>query len=125
VVLTKHSPLEARFSAAPPDVALDGSSLGDGERTTAPPPADELLVVDEATPEDLQAIDVTLEALDEVAEPDDVHEGRMQSGSVPKDGSPEPLRMSNVHTRPTVRMVAVDAVTLAAVKRRDPRREEE
>jgi hypothetical protein len=56
----------------------------------------------------------------------------MESGPVPSansDPTPDPQhegRISNVHTRPTVRrMVAVDAAAIAAVRRRDPRREEE
>jgi hypothetical protein len=57
----------------------------------------------------------------------------MESGRVPTAGNTEAVpeeattdRRSNVHTRPTVRrMVAVDAAAIAAVQRRDPRREEE
>jgi len=108
LVLTPLATPEARVrSIAPPAVAVDDGSLGDGERATAPPPADELQVVDEAMP--------------------DEHEGRMRSGPVPTgniDDSPHD-RISNVHTRPTVRrMVAVDVAAIAAL-RRDPRREEE
>ena len=141
-----------------PQVAVDPTSLGDGERTTSPPPADELQVVDEATPDDLAAASVNdtstqpppadeLQVVDE-ATPDDLAEAflsdlvsrpppsgesesvpRMESGPVPAtdDGYPvRDQRISNVHTRPTVRrMIAVDAAAVAAVKRRDPRREEE
>jgi hypothetical protein len=109
LVLTPLATPEASVrSIAPPAVAVDDGSLGDGERTTAPPPADELQVVDEAMPEE--------------------YDGRMRSGTVPTgsiDDGPHG-RISNVHTRPTVRrMVAVDAAAIAAVRRRDPRREEE
>jgi hypothetical protein len=124
IVLTPLSSPEARVRTAPPQqLDLDTASLGDGERATAPPPADELLVVDEAMPEDLVA---------RANADDGDHVRRMESGPVPSANNPAPPappapeRTSNVHTRPTVRrMVAVDAAAIAAVQRRDPRREEE
>jgi len=123
-------------TALPPDVGLDTASLGDGERTTAPPPADELQVVDEASPEDLAELPLAnavpvLELEGEPADADAEHAGRMDSGPVPTSANQgEELhggdRISNVHTRPTVRrMVAVDAAAIAAVRRRDPRREDD
>jgi hypothetical protein len=157
IILTPLATPEARVKTVPPaELDLDSASLGDGERTTAPPPADELLVVDEAMPEDHDALPEDLDGLaafgslivagnettKTTAPPranahDAEHAGRMESGPVPSASNPEPnsndphdahdsQRISNVHTRPTVRrMVAVDAAAIAAVKRRDPRREEE
>jgi hypothetical protein len=109
LVLTPLLSPESRAEASLPDVAVDSASLGDGERITAPPPADELLVIDEATPAELAALghgtspdspDSPDEldsgwGLDEVttappppghdasAQLDDVHAGRMESGPVP------------------------------------------
>jgi hypothetical protein len=134
LVLTPLATPEARVrSIAPPPIAVDNGSLGDGERATAPPPADELQVVDEAMPDDF-ATDanpdsgrVDIAAKGATAENDE-HEGRMRSGTVPTGNVDEIAydRVSNVHTRPTVRrMVAVDAAAIAALKRRDPRREDE
>lgn len=147
LVLTPLLTPEAHVhSVAPPEVALDSTSLGDNERTTAPPPADELLPVDEASPEDLEMlapVEIGNEA--KTAPPpagasegesdgDGVHAAyapRMESGPVPSGNPPEVPpehegRISNIHTRPTVRrMVAVDAAAIAGIKRRDPRREEE
>lgn len=133
MVLTPLGVPEARVKAAPlvSSLALDAASLGDDERTTAPPPADELQVVDEATPEELAAAEA--EADDEVTTappPGNALERqpRMESGPVPSapQPAPEQQRISNVHTRPTVRrMLAVDAAAIAAVQRRDPRREED
>jgi hypothetical protein len=136
LVLTPLATPEARVrSIAPPEVAVDNGSLGDGDRATAPPPADELQVVDEAMPDDFTShedkkadsgkIDVAAQAA--TADKNE-HEGRMRSGPVPTGNVDESAhdRISNVHTRPTVRrMVAVDAAAIAALKRRDPRREEE
>lgn len=146
IVLTPLLTPEAHvYTLPPPAVAVDETSLGDDERTTAPPPADELLVVDEATQDDLEllahlgsgphhvpreheATTAPPAAAHEV-EADAEHAGRMESGRVPSAQNPQhddDDRISNVHTRPTVRrMVAVDVAALGAVKRRDPRREEE
>ncbi|MDB4936752.1 MAG: hypothetical protein JWP87_3724 [Labilithrix sp.] len=143
IVLTPLASPEALVKSVAPALDLDNTSLGDGERTTAPPPADELVVVDEAMPEDLDGLAafgalITGESNEVKTAPpsaaayDAEHAGRMESGPVPSGNersSSEPShdgRISNVHTRPTVRrMVAVDAAAIAAVKRRDPRREEE
>lgn len=156
LVLTPLLTPETRtHSMAPPDVAVDSTSLGDGERTTAPPPADELQVVDEATPEELERLaqaastvpphhppeSIAAEGAHEAttsppppipdgyADSDAEHAGRMESGPVPSGPHEEPeaeARVGNIHTRPTVRrMVAIDAAAIAAVQRRDPRREEE
>jgi hypothetical protein len=165
LVLTPLGTPEARVhSITPPKLDLDNESLGDGERKTAPPPPDELQVVDEAMPYELElaladaaepaAPAETLEAVDDVGadEPRRIsgevagagagadagadagdhaaeHAGRMESGRVRTAGNEEAAvsdRRPNVHTRPTVRrMVAIDAAAIAAVKRRDPRREEE
>ena len=130
LVLTPLATPEARVrSLPPPDLDVDSGSLGDGERTTAPPPADELQVVDEAMPDEF-ANDAKAETPAEMAEKAEKaeHEGRMRSGPVPTGNLEDNAydRISNVHTRPTVRrMVAVDAAAIAALKRRDPRREEE
>jgi hypothetical protein len=49
IVLTPLLTPEARIDTEPPPpIALDEASLGDDERATSPPPADELQVVDEA-----------------------------------------------------------------------------
>lgn len=131
LILTPLAVPEAQArSIAPAALDVADASLGDGERTTAPPPADELQVVDEAMPEELEAVDGGWSE-----PPRAEHEGRMESGRVPTAGNEEaaagheeatPERRSNVHTRPTVRrMVAVDAPAIAASLRRDPRREEE
>ncbi len=140
IILTPLAKGEASASLPAPKLTVDDLSLGTDDRATAPPPADELQVIDEATPSEvgaprapaLPAEGSMLPELDdpfadEVA-PDGKHAGKMESGPVATanakaDGrGPNP----NVHTRPTVRrMVAVDAAAIAALKRRDPRREEE
>jgi hypothetical protein len=165
LVLTPLAMPESRVhSIAPPKPDVGDESLGDGERKTAPPPPDELQVVDEAMPDELEPADLTkpaatkpppaLEAADDgwADEPQRIsgevvgvgagggeamaareqaveHAGRMESGRVPTASNEETAgsdRRPNVHTRPTVRrMVAIDAAAIAAVKRRDPRREEE
>ena len=162
LILTPLTTPEARVkSIAPPKLSVDDESLGDGERKTAPPPADELQVVDEAMPDELEAA-AQLEAVATPAAPvaelevvdDDgwgeqdpsdpqrvsgempadataAHSDRSKSGPVPtaansanEDAAGD--RRANVHTRPTVRrMVAIDAAAINALKRRDPRREEE
>lgn len=140
IILTPLGKGEATPSLPVPALTVDDLSLGTDDRATAPPPPDELQVVDEATPSDLGVATPRAPAaptdgamLPELDDPfadelpgpgnDAIHEGRMQSGPVvaaKPNGSP------NVHTRPTVRrMVAVDAAAIAALKRRDPRREEE
>jgi hypothetical protein len=135
LILTPLATPEARTkSTAPPRLALDEESLGDGERKTAPPPADELQVVDEAMPGELEAVnDPWAEDPQRISgEVSGEHATRMESGRVPTAGNEAaaeeqaPDRRANVHTRPTVRrMVAIDAAAIAAVQRRDPRREEE
>lgn len=134
LILTPLATPEARLqSIAPPALDVENESLGDSERKTAPPPPDELQVVDEAMPDELAALAVDEAWSDEAQGEQAEHEGRMESGRVPTAGNEEPVseeaatdRRSNVHTRPTVRrMVAVDAAAIAAVQRRDPRREEE
>ena len=159
LVLTPLAMPESRVhSIAPPKPDLDEESLGDGERKTAPPPPDELQVVDEAMPDEIElelvaaprsaatkpppaAVEAGDDAWGEEAQRISgehagagagagagEHAGRMESGRVPTAGNEEPApdRRANVHTRPTVRrMVAIDAAAIAAVKRRDPRREEE
>jgi hypothetical protein len=135
LVLTPLDTPEARVKSMPPiSLDVDSGSLGDGERTTAPPPADELQVVDEgeAMPEEVFGYDGTARAdranADDRAE-DGKAEGRMESGPVPTASPVPPAsepRSSNIHTRPTVRrMVAIDSAAISAVKRRDPRREED
>ena len=86
LVLTPLAIPEARVrSMAPPKLDVDDESLGDGERTTAPPPPDELQVVDEAMPDELQAVD---EAWSDVPQGEQAqHEGRMESGRVPTAGN--------------------------------------
>jgi hypothetical protein len=132
LILTPLATPEARVqSIAPPELDVESASLGDGDRPTAPPPADELQIVDEAMPDDRMP-DKMGESRNHQKDDTNEHEGRMRSGPVPS-GNPATSvdesshdRISNVHTRPTVRrMVAVDAAAIAAVKRRDPRREEE
>ena len=155
LVLTPLAMPESRVhSIAPPKLDVDDESLGDGERKTAPPPPDELQVVDEAMPDEFELELVAapksaatkpppagVEAADDgwgegpqrisgehSGEASGEHAARMESGRVPTAGNEEPApdRRANVHTRPTVRrMVAIDAAAIAAVKRRDPRREEE
>lgn len=153
MILTPLLTPESRVkSIAPAKIELDDASLGEGERKTAPPPTDELQVVDEASPEDLlvmqgdgddqQANDTSATSttppalgVDEALE-----QARMDSGRVPTANNPDAHsaprqdessnandgRISSVHTRPTVRrMVAVDAAAIGAMQRRDPRREEE
>ncbi|MDB5218430.1 MAG: hypothetical protein JWO86_6357 [Myxococcaceae bacterium] len=135
LILTPLATPEARVnSIAPPELDVESASLGDGDRPTAPPPADELQIVDEAMPDDLMPdnVDRMGESGKHAKIDANEHEGRMRSGPVPSANAPVDVdelshdRISNVHTRPTVRrMVAVDAAAIAAVKRRDPRREEE
>jgi len=142
IILTPLGKGEAQVSLPAPKLAVDEMSLGTDDRATAPPPADELQVVDEAMPSDLdtpRAPSLASTPADGVMRPElddpfadelvatnggSEHEGRMESGSVAKPNADG--RTPNVHTRPTVRrMVAVDAAAIAALKRRDPRREEE
>ncbi len=159
LILTPLSTPEARVkSIAPAKLSVDDESLGDGERKTAPPPADELQVVDEAMPDELEAAAklepvAELEAVAELEVVDDdgwgteqdpndpqrisgempadvasTHSDRSKSGPVPTAANEDAAadRRANVHTRPTVRrMVAIDAAAINALKRRDPRREEE
>lgn len=144
IILTPLGKGEAQVSLPAPALTVDSLSLGSDERATAPPPPDELQVVDEATPGDAAvptpraptppAPGVMLPELDDPFADELVgagaingasHEGQLESGerigAAPADG-----RSPNVHTRPTVRrMVAVDAAAIAALKRRDPRREED
>lgn len=146
IVLTPLASPEVRdsgWSMSPPDVAVDSASLGDGERVTAPPPADELQVIDEAMPDEafaapsLESVTAPppswagneLATTESATDGDGDHGNRMESGSVPSaqaEAQGRDHRTNNVHTRPTVRqMVAVDAAAIAALKRRDPRREDE
>src|SRR4051812_32477611 len=46
------TPEERIHAVAPPEFEVEHASLGETERTTAPPPPDELQVVDEAMPEE-------------------------------------------------------------------------
>jgi hypothetical protein len=145
IILTPLAKGEAALSVPAPKLAVDDLSLGTDDRATAPPPANELQVLDEATPSELTgaatprvpAAPAEGAMLPELDDPfadeltfpgDEPHEGRLESGSV-ATGKPSPdgrAANPNVHTRPTVRrMVAVDAAAIAALKRRDPRREEE
>lgn len=128
-------------SVPPPEFEVDNASLGEEQRTTAPPPPDELLVVDVAMPEELAHVHemstkppappVAGDAVTSSASGEHDLGPPRESGRVPSESNPDPDdvrdgRISNVHTRPTVRrMVAVDAAAIAAVKRRDPRREED
>lgn len=136
IILTPLAQAEPSLSLPAPEITVDSASLGNDERQTAPPPADELQVVDEASPDDLELAMHGAEPEPAMAELDDpfadelphgddtAHQGRMESGPVATSKAPPPS--ANVHTRPTVRrMVAVDAAAIAALKRRDPRREEE
>jgi len=144
------TPEERMHGDSAPDFELDHASLGEEERTTAPPPLDELQVIDEALPEggvhEAETMPPTAgdanvhETTTAPPGPPDPrapsHSGehelepRMASGPVPTeantDEAPEGGWPNNVHTRRTVpRMVAIDAATIAAAKRRDPRREED
>jgi hypothetical protein len=133
LVLTPLLTPEERIHAeAPPEFEVDQASLGEEERTTAPPPPDELQVVDEAVPEGQSVHEVKTEPPARGASASGEHNlGRhLDSGRWPSEKNPASRddgdRTSNIHTRPTVRrMVAVDAAAIAAVKRRDPRREED
>ncbi|HSO36596.1 MAG TPA: hypothetical protein VLT33_28920 [Labilithrix sp.] len=152
LVLTPLLTPEERIHAAPPppDFELDHASLGEEERTTAPPPPDELQVLDEALPDESIYEAETVPPAAGAAGPHEAttappapppsanasgeheleHEPRMESGPVPSENNPDGHgdgdRSSSIHTRPTVRrMVAVDAAAIAAVKRRDPRREDD
>ena len=143
IILTPLGKGEAAVSILAPKLTVDDLSLGTDDRATAPPPADELQVVDEATPADLgvatpraHAVPAEATMLPELDDPftdellgsadDSRHEGKMTSGPVVAATANAEGRSPNVHTRPTVRrMVAVDAAAVAALKRRDPRREEE
>jgi hypothetical protein len=142
IILTPLGKGEASASLPVPALTVDNLSLGTDDRATAPPPAHELQVVDEAMPSDLGVATpraaaaptdgaVLLPELDdpfadELPGDDSKHQGKMESGPVATATPNAEGRAPNVHTRPTVRrMVAVDAAAIAALKRRDPRREEE
>lgn len=143
IILTPLGKGEASVSVPAPNLTVDDLSLGTDDRATAPPPADELQVIDEATPSDFgvatpRAAGVPAEAamLPELDDPfadevfgntdDGKHQGKMESGPVVAAAPNADGRSPNAHTRPTVRrMIAVDAAAIAALKRRDPRREEE
>ncbi len=141
---------EARMHGeAAPEFELDHESLGEEERTTAPPPLDELQVLDspeesvheaQTSPPPPAEANVHEITTAPPGPPDHEHpqrgpsasgehevDARMASGPVPTDANPDGDEWpNNVHTRPTVpRMVAIDAATIAAAKRRDPRREED
>lgn len=140
IILTPLGRGDATHSLPVPALTVDDLSLGTDDRATAPPPPDELQVVDEATPSDLGVATphapaaptdgAMLPQLDDpfadevlASNNDGSHEGRMESGLVV---AAKPEGTPDVHTRPTVRrMVAVDAAAMPALKRRDPRREEE
>jgi hypothetical protein len=141
IVLTPLAIPEERVKTMPPpDLEMDGRSLGDGDRTTAPPPSNELQVVDEAMPDlggddrDGSSNEITTAppppnhpALAEISALRSLSDlsGRPPGASATEDRE-VPSEGRSIHTRPTVRrMVAVDAAAIAAVKRRDPRREEE
>jgi hypothetical protein len=141
------SPEQRARSAPPPPIAIDNASLGQGERTTSPPPSDQLQVLDEAAPEEaegvtsgaitspppadeLQVVDeATPEDLEELASAAENRAAQQKSGPVPsaKNGGGANDGRPNIHTRPTVRsLAAVDAAAIAAMKkRRDPRREDD
>jgi hypothetical protein len=145
IILTPLGKGEAQVSLPAPKLVVDDLSLGTDDRATAPPPADELQVIDEATPGDLgmtapppprtpvaAVADAVMQPelddpfADELLPGDLGHDERSDAGSVVAAKPTADGRSPNVHTRPTVRrMVAVDAAAIAALKRRDPRREEE
>jgi hypothetical protein len=148
LVLTPLVSADTKRSGRPPELDLDEVDLGEEERPTAPPPPDELQVIDEASPETprapetRRAIELAKDAEREGGEADfgDLDGGwdgvapeQRESGPVPSEKNVEAAaaaakegRTSNVHTRPTVRrMVAIDAAAIAALKRRDPRRDDE
>ena len=143
IILTPLAKGEATVSMPVPKLTVDDLSLGTDDRATAPPPADELQVIDEATPSDLGPIATPRVAApagvgepvlpelddpfaDELLPGDHGHDGRSAQGSIVAAKPTADGKSPNVHTRPTVRrMVAVDAAAIAALKRRDPRREEE
>lgn len=127
--------------------ADDDLSHRTDDRATAPPPPGALEALEEATPSELRArtprvpnpgVASATGALPELDDPfadelppgdGEQPDGRSEAGSVvaakPGPGGGRAAN-PNVHTRPTVRrMVAVDAAAIAALKRRDPRREEE
>jgi hypothetical protein len=146
LVLTPLASSEAKRSARPPELELDEVNLDEEERLTAPPPPDELQVIDEASPETPHAPE-TRRAIELAKD----HAGHMlgeadfagldagwdgeapekrESGPVPSEKNVAAVkpegRTANVHTRPTVRrMVAIDAAAIAALKRRDPRKDDE
>jgi hypothetical protein len=142
IILTPLAKGEASASVPAPNLTVDDLSLGTDDRATAPPPANELQLLDEAarsggsvaTPR-APVVPLTEAKLlpelddpfaDELPGDDSKHEGKMESGPVAAATPNADGRTPNVHTRPTVRrMVAVDAAAIAALKRRDPRREEE
>jgi hypothetical protein len=129
------TPEECIYGEARPEFELDQASLGEGHRTTRPPPPDELQIVDEALPEDpnessVHDVKAVLPSRGASAAGEHDLARRMNSGGARSEKTPDPRnerdRTSNIHTRPTVRrMVAVDAAAIAAVQRRDPRREED
>jgi hypothetical protein len=146
LVLTPIGSGEQKRSARPPELELDEVSLDEEERPTAPPPPDELQVIDEASPETprapetRRAIELTKDHAERMlGEGDfgDLDRGwdgegpeQRESGPVPSEknlaAAQQEGRTANVHTRPTVRrMVAIDAAAIAALKRRDPRRDDE
>lgn len=145
IILTPIAKGEAGHSLPAPQLTVDDLSLGTDDRATAPPPANELQVLDEAVPSELGAVVTPRVArapgaaaepsllpelddpfADELVPGDGDHEGRMESGPAVAAKPNADGRAPNVHTRPTVRrMVAVDAAAIAALQRRDPRREEE
>jgi hypothetical protein len=142
LVLTPLVSADPKRSGRPPELDLDEVSLTEEERPTAPPPANELQVIDEANPVTPRAIELAKDHAERgVGEADfgDLDGGwgeppdPRESGPVPSEKNREAAaaakqdgRTANVHTRPTVRrMVAIDAAAIAALKRRDPRRDEE
>ena len=153
IVLTPLLTPEEKILAPPStvDYELDSGSLGQEQRTTAPPPPGELQVLDEAMPEPPEPPDDFAYSNQPITDPpptprvevsgehrlasmiddaDAFEEAPTKPGiDVPSQASqvkePEP----GVHTKPTVRrMVAIDAPTIAAAKagkRRDPRRDDD
>lgn len=141
------TPEERMRGDSAPEFELDHASLGEEERTTAPPPLDELQVLDSPEesvheaqtspppPPDGDVHDIiTAPPGPPDADPQEARapsasgeHARMASGPVPTEANPDGEEWpNNVHTRPTVpRMVAIDAAMIAAAKRRDPRREED
>lgn len=121
LVLTPLLTPEKRGDAAPREFELEPASLAEEERSTAPPPPGELQVVDEAVPEEVAFSNGSGEH-DLAAPPD----WEPVAGDEKDASHGHGRRSGDVHTRPTVRrMVAVDAAAIAALKRPDPRREED